>query len=74
MRIITLSLVLGVVFGLIGKIQSLRLNINTRDNRVQRRSYFKLAVSTVDVVTGEEACLLPNIEDITSDSEKATKG
>lgn len=70
MRLITLSVVLGVVLGLVGRTDSFSLP----GLKVQTFRNFALRVSTDPSVATGSACKLPVIEDPTSQSERATKG
>ena len=70
MRLITLSVVLGVVLGFLGRSESLRL----LGGKIQRFRNLALQLSTdIPTLTGS-ACKLPLIEDTTTQSERATKG
>ena len=70
MQVITFSVVLGVVFALVGRTEGLKIP----GMRVQHSRNFALrAVTDSTPVTGS-ACKLPLIEDPTTQSERATKG
>jgi hypothetical protein len=70
MRFITLSVVLGVVLGLVGRTDSFSLP----GLKVQIFRNFALRVSTDPSIATGSACKLPVIDDPTSQSERATKG
>ena len=70
MRVITFSVVVGVVFALVGRTEGLKIS----GMRVQHSRTFQLrAVTDSTSVTGS-ACKLPLIEDPTTQTERATKG
>ena len=70
MRLITLSVVLGVVLGFLGRSDSLQL----LGGKIQRFRSFALKLSTDIPPIAGSACTLPPIEDTTTQSERATKG
>lgn len=70
MRVITLSVVVGVVFALLGRTESLKVG----GLRVQLKSNFALRAVTDSTPIAGSVCKLPLIEDPTTQSERATKG
>ena len=70
MRVVTLSVVIGVVFALMGRTESLNIGVM----RVQRTKNFALRAVTDSTPASGSVCKLPAIEDPTTQSERATNG
>jgi phosphoenolpyruvate carboxylase len=67
MRILLLTVVLGVVLGFLGRTKSLNLI-----PKIQRRNNFALAVAVAPNPIVDSTCKLPEIEDTCSSEERAT--
>lgn len=68
MRFVNLSVVIGVVFCLLGQTES----FNLLQNKIQRNRNFAQLQSTTS--TTGSACTIPAIEDTTTQSQRDTKG